>query len=259
MALIRCPECNKEISDKSQVCIHCGYPLNSDELETSTIINDIQKQCEQLQTVLLKTKDEFYCYISFKKDFDTINKSDISSIEYDNIVIMMFNYIVSCRYYIGWKHIKRYFELVDFYKISPNGYNELTDKILTEFKVSKFESGYLPDIVYWYLIYQILKKAPVNSQNKIKNQEGINIYSIYTFAAQHLGDDVSIKKVNTDYHNINHIVTQSKSNIPKCPTCGSTNIKPISTTKKAIGFATFGVFSNNFGKTMECKNCGYKW
>ena len=61
--------------------------------------------------------------------------------------------------------------MVDFYKISPNGYNELTDKILTEFKVSKFESGYLPDIVYWYLIYQILKKAPVNSQNKIKNQK----------------------------------------------------------------------------------------
>ena len=52
MTLIRCPECNKEISDKSQVCIHCGYPLNSGELETSTIINDIQKQCEQLQTVL---------------------------------------------------------------------------------------------------------------------------------------------------------------------------------------------------------------
>ena len=62
-----------------------------------------------------------------------------------------------------------------------------------------------------------------------------------------------------NYHNINHIVTQPKSNIPKCPTCGSTNIKPISTTKKAIGFVTFGVFSNNFGKTMECKNCGYKW
>ncbi len=27
MALIKCPECNKEISDKSEVCIHCGYPL----------------------------------------------------------------------------------------------------------------------------------------------------------------------------------------------------------------------------------------
>jgi len=28
MALIKCPECGREISDKSEMCIHCGYPLN---------------------------------------------------------------------------------------------------------------------------------------------------------------------------------------------------------------------------------------
>ncbi len=27
MALIKCPECKREISDKAQTCIHCGYPL----------------------------------------------------------------------------------------------------------------------------------------------------------------------------------------------------------------------------------------
>ncbi len=27
MALIRCPECGKDVSDKAPVCIHCGYPL----------------------------------------------------------------------------------------------------------------------------------------------------------------------------------------------------------------------------------------
>ncbi|MDD6070150.1 MAG: zinc-ribbon domain-containing protein, partial [Clostridiales bacterium] len=27
MALIKCPECGKEISDKSSQCNHCGYPL----------------------------------------------------------------------------------------------------------------------------------------------------------------------------------------------------------------------------------------
>lgn len=30
MALINCPECNKEVSDKAEVCIHCGYPLRID-------------------------------------------------------------------------------------------------------------------------------------------------------------------------------------------------------------------------------------
>lgn len=29
MALINCPECNKEISDKASFCPHCGYPLNN--------------------------------------------------------------------------------------------------------------------------------------------------------------------------------------------------------------------------------------
>ena len=29
MALIKCPECGHEISDKSNQCIYCGYPLNS--------------------------------------------------------------------------------------------------------------------------------------------------------------------------------------------------------------------------------------
>lgn len=29
MALIKCPECGKEVSDKSDKCIHCGYPIRS--------------------------------------------------------------------------------------------------------------------------------------------------------------------------------------------------------------------------------------
>lgn len=47
--------------------------------------------------------------------------------------------------------------------------------------------------------------------------------------------------------------------IPKCPTCGSTKVEKISTAKKVVGFAMVGVFSSNLGKTMHCKQCGYKW
>lgn len=52
---------------------------------------------------------------------------------------------------------------------------------------------------------------------------------------------------------------EKQQNTPKCPTCGSTNIEKISTTSKAIGFVAVGIFSSNFGKTMHCKQCGYKW
>lgn len=39
MALIKCPECNKEISDKSDKCIYCGYPMAKNNL---SIINGKQ-------------------------------------------------------------------------------------------------------------------------------------------------------------------------------------------------------------------------
>lgn len=29
MALIKCPECGKEVSDKAEKCINCGYPLRN--------------------------------------------------------------------------------------------------------------------------------------------------------------------------------------------------------------------------------------
>ena len=28
MALIKCPECGKEVSNKAKQCIHCGYPFD---------------------------------------------------------------------------------------------------------------------------------------------------------------------------------------------------------------------------------------
>lgn len=31
MALIKCPECGKEISDRAEVCIHCAFPGSKDE------------------------------------------------------------------------------------------------------------------------------------------------------------------------------------------------------------------------------------
>lgn len=58
---------------------------------------------------------------------------------------------------------------------------------------------------------------------------------------------------------VGFVEQSTPQNIPKCPTCGSTNVERISTAQKAFGFALVGLFSSNLGKTMHCKNCGYKW
>ena len=52
---------------------------------------------------------------------------------------------------------------------------------------------------------------------------------------------------------------QRESNKPKCPTCGSTNVKHISTLNRAVSIGVFGLFSSKIGKNYECLNCKTKW
>lgn len=52
---------------------------------------------------------------------------------------------------------------------------------------------------------------------------------------------------------------QKEQNKPKCPTCGSTNVKHISTLNRAVSIGVFGLFSSKIGKNYECLNCKMKW
>lgn len=49
------------------------------------------------------------------------------------------------------------------------------------------------------------------------------------------------------------------SNIPKCPTCSSTNIRKIGAVESGASIALFGIFSKKINKTFKCKDCGYTW
>ena len=40
MALIKCPECGKDVSDKAVACIHCGYPIE-ETLEQKSSVNTV--------------------------------------------------------------------------------------------------------------------------------------------------------------------------------------------------------------------------
>ena len=48
-------------------------------------------------------------------------------------------------------------------------------------------------------------------------------------------------------------------NVPRCPTCNSTNVGQILYKKKAFSVLLFGLYSSNVRNTMQCHNCGYKW
>lgn len=63
-------------------------------------------------------------------------------------------------------------------------------------------------------------------------------------------------KKRLEQRNTKHSISQ---NIPKCPTCGSTNIKRITTANRAVSVLTLGILSGKIGKNYECLDCKAKW
>ena len=57
------------------------------------------------------------------------------------------------------------------------------------------------------------------------------------------------------------MLKQEQTDKPKCPICGSTNIKKITLTKKVVKTAAFGILGamDDAGKTWKCSNCGSKF
>lgn len=70
------------------------------------------------------------------------------------------------------------------------------------------------------------------------------------------------RRVETIYNHNNELLEHDKvkqANVPKCPTCDSTNIKRISGTSKAVSVAMFGLLSQKVKKQFHCNLCGYEW
>lgn len=63
----------------------------------------------------------------------------------------------------------------------------------------------------------------------------------------------------TSFHNEIPINDSSQVNIPKCPTCGSTNVRKMGGVERGASIAAFGIFSKKINKTFKCGNCGCTW
>lgn len=73
MALIVCPECGKEVSDKSEVCIHCGYPLINTKCNINGVIYDFK---EELPIALLEKTDDYVAAIGKIRKKTSLNLVD---------------------------------------------------------------------------------------------------------------------------------------------------------------------------------------
>lgn len=80
MALIVCPECGKEVSDKSNVCIHCGYPLIN-LVNTKCNINGVVYDFkEELPIALLEKREDYISAIGKIRKKTALNLVDGSDL-----------------------------------------------------------------------------------------------------------------------------------------------------------------------------------
>lgn len=160
---IKCPECGKDISNQSENCIYCGYPIiqnNNAILDSNMcIIDGVQRDLSEYIKNL--NNDDFRPFIQLVEEYD-MSLADAS---------------------ILWRVI------------------ETTKKIPKEY-------------------------------NSCQREE---------YKAE-------IKKLENFY-----------TNIPKCPTCGATNVEKIGGLERGASVAMWGLFSKKINKTFKCKNCGYTW
>lgn len=57
MAIIKCPECLREISDKAETCIHCGYPIKTQKMQGKVIFQTSGDFIGLLGKYTIKDKD----------------------------------------------------------------------------------------------------------------------------------------------------------------------------------------------------------
>lgn len=167
--LIKCPECNKEISDKSEICINCGYPI---------------KQYLQDQENKKLKNDSNICFIGGK----------------------------------------------------PRNLSEFLEQL---------NNGVSPGVV----LGNLFNKA--REENWFEDIMGGVADTIINYMVEHHEIPKSLEA--------NKPKSYIKPSIPKCPTCGSTNIKKLDVIDRGLSVGIFGLGSKKINKSFECRKCKYTW
>ena len=298
MALIKCPECGQNISDQADTCIHCGYPLTEfkKELEQQRLIEEKQRQLFEKMTntkcVVNNVTIDFSDALESMKKWDkeesmqkvlsAIENSELEDICLDDKLTLlkqiMFQYSIPESYTVKtneeyqealnnlntittcFLHYQKY----DFEDEARNLYfkGRLKRKHINRIKE-------LPILTYeekqqFIELLETTHKIPFSFPEEWEDYVAVNGMATAEKYFDYNYEQVHMKKFTNNDQKQKPIIkptkqTQPARNVPRCPTCGSTNIEKISTGKKAMGFLAVGILSSNARNTYNCKNCGYKW
>lgn len=221
--LIKCPECEKDVSDKAEHCPNCGFGIRQ-------YIEDIKRQ-EEIQKNRENKRKEYEKEIVIpdvpKKEFT----------EHEEMMILIWS--------IGSIAL-----LGIFFFILFNSEGFLSDMII-----------YLLLLIGLVIVFVALIKSTINDRNIRYNNEKLTydkaVKNFEEYKKSKVNEKLYLDDLLEQVSQVN--ITNHADNIPHCPTCQSTNIKKISGTSKVASVALWGIFSQKVKKTYHCNNYGYEW
>lgn len=229
MALIKCPECGKQVSDTAPTCPNCGLNF---------------RLKEQIDEIDAKLNRDFEQYVASLKPPTMISSlSELNECRKESsqrrvaiplgVGIGIFGLILA----FFAMDIKYGFTIYHLFIICIS----------------------LATLWFSYYLYNLerntLKEKQKQIQYEIDNFNKVKESRIKSYASI-----LNIRRKNminnlTGYNNSNN-----NQNIPHCPTCGSTNIRKISGVSKAGSVAVWGVLAvGKVSKQWHCNNCGSEW
>lgn len=115
-----------------------------------------------------------------------------------------------------------------------------------------------PDFYYYFRFDKYEQMTGELAGYKLSDEEKIQRKE-YMQAKYGKNSPAYQQAVAQQYIDIAKTKQQKNNNIPKCPTCQSTNIRKISGLESGASIAMFGLFSRKINKTFKCNSCGYTW
>lgn len=239
MALIKCPECNNDVSTKATSCPKCGFPLEEyikekEYAEEIARLTSKIKPCEftiphrRVKVCLKCGEPFFYTHNKNLPEFESsLCNCELHGVKYPGVEVdyparQKISGKLSSSLYIHENCVKP---------------RNIGDEESQEYK-SHEES-----------LYSQIKRS-----EETRKQMGQNDWQILPEPPdpKYYGD-VEAKPIRST-------PTPPKPNVPTCPICQSTNLTKISTAKKTGKIALFGIFgAGDVGKTYKCNKCGSKF
>lgn len=235
MALVKCPECGKEnISDAAPVCPSCGYGIKEHFEKVKEKKALAEKQQKELETIQKNYKNR----LSEIDNMPQPNKPSWAEVSTgkNNWIFYLFltlTILSICLILYTWTWGGFDDSLGLFILAIPSG-------IITYAGYKEISASYKMEL------------SKYNDWNGYKEKLKMEANEYYEFQINYLKEK-------------NDPVIQTQIASPpiyyglKCPVCGSSNVKRISNTSRAISVELLGLASSKIAKQYECKSCKHKW